>query len=1123
MKTLFRQLRLGAGVMLGMAVAGQFHNAVAAEPDAAGVEFFEKKIRPVLIENCLKCHSRDSGEKLKGGLALDTREGVLKGGETGPAVVPGNLEKSLLIRAVRYADENLQMPPKNKKLPAQQIADLETWVRMGAPDPRSGKLAGGGPPLSDPAKVRDHWAFKPVRKPAVPAVKNAAWVKLPVDAFVLAKLEAKGMTPSPAADKATLLRRVTYDLTGLPPSVAAVERFVADASSQAFERVVEGLLKSPQYGERWGRHWLDVARYADTKGYLAGDEQRRFAFSYTYRDYVIRAFNEDLPFDRFVTEQLAADLLPLGEDKRPLAALGFLTLGRRFLNNPHDIIDDRIDVVTRGLMGLTVQCARCHDHKYDPVTAKDYYGLYGVFASSREPAEKPLLGAAVAAPKEYAAYLAEKKKREGELENYRAEQLEKALGELRKRAGEYLLAAHEARSPQNEKLGDRFFQERKMDANTAHRWQRALGDARKAGGHPVLGAWLAFADLKEAEFGTKAREVAERLAANADRKLNPRVAKVFAGAPPASLREVSERLGKLFVAEDSATPHTDGEREQVRLVLRGPDAPPNVPAPENDSLLNGARPKLRQMKAKVEEVDAVHPGAPPRAMALVDNASPTKPYVFIRGNPGNRGPEVPRQFVEVVAGPNRKPFEQGSGRLEMARAIASADNPLTARVLVNRVWLHHFGQGLVRTPSDFGVRSDPPTHPELLDYLATRFVEEGWSIKQLHRLIVLSATYAQSSVDRADYALNDPANFGLWKMNRQRLDFEALRDSLLAAAGQLDLTPGGRGDELTTEPFSKRRAVYGMIDRQNLPGVFRTFDFANPDITTAQRYATTVPQQALFMLNSPFVVQQVRAVVARVEAGLGTGAGAGETERVRQLYRIVLQREPTAEETREGLEFLRASAAEKPENADASGPVWRYGFGGYDGAAQRVAGFTAFAHRDATKFHARPEFPDPTLGFVSVSAAGGHPGRDAQHAAIRRWTAPGDGFVSVTGTLKHNSENGDGVRGRIVSSRKGLLGEWRVKNLAVPTPVAEVEVRAGDTLDFVTDPLASPDHDSFAWAPVLKLLRAAAGAGANAMRGDSWNATKDFTTAPSAPAQALTPWGKLAQVLLLSNEFAFVD
>ena len=913
---------------------------------------------------------------------------------------------------------------------------------------------------------------------------------------------------------------MTFDLTGLPPSIEEVEKFLADNSAQAFERVVERLLNSPQYGERWARHWLDVARYADTKGYLAGDEQRRFAFSYTYRDYVIRAFNEDLRFDRFVTEQLAADLLPLGEDKRPLAALGFLTLGRRFLNNPHDIIDDRIDAVTRGLMGLTVQCARCHDHKYDPVTARDYYGLYGVFASSHEPADKPLLGVTPDA-KFYEAYLAEKKKREEELEAHRTDQLQKTLAELRKRTGEYLLAAHEARFPQNEKLGDRFFQERKLHASVAHRWQREIERARKAGGDPVLGAWVAFADLPEAEFAARARGVAEKLAANADGKLNSRVAKLFAGAPPASLREVSERLGKLFVAEDAATPHAEREREQVRLVLRGPDAPPEVPAADTEALLAGAKPKLRQLKAKVDEVDAVHPGAPPRGMVLVDNERPTKPYVFIRGNPGNHGPEVPRQFVEVLAGPARKPFEKGSGRLELAQAIASADNPLTARVLVNRVWMQHFGQGLVRTPSDFGLRSDPPTHPELLDYLAARFVEEGWSIKKLHRWIVLSATYAQDSVDRAEYVKNDPANTLLWKMNRRRLDFEALRDGLLAAGGQLELTPGGLGVELTTEPFTKRRAVYGFIDRQNLPGVFRTFDFASPDSTTGQRFNTTVPQQALFMLNSPFVVQQARAVVARVEAaGVGAGIGpAGDAERVRQIYRAVLRREPTAEEAREDLEFLRTSGAAREEPALAS--IWQYGFGGYDAATKRVAGFTPFANKDKTKFQAGKEFPDATLGYVSLSAAGGHPGRDEKHAAIRRWIAPVDGFVSVSGALKHAATEGDGVRGRIVSSRRGILGEWVVKSNEVATGVAELEVRAGDTVDFVTDLFVTQDHDSFAWAPVIKRLRPPTGAAENG--GGLWSAAADFSLKGATPVARLGVWEKLAQVLLLSNEFAFVD
>jgi hypothetical protein len=1079
----------------------------AAEPDAAGVEFFEKKIRPLLIEHCLKCHSSSTGEKLKGGLALDTRDGVLKGGDNGPALVPGQPDRSLLIKAVRYADENLQMPPKNKKLAAAQIADLEEWIRLGAPDPRTGAKAVSGPALSDPAKVRDHWAFKPVKKPAVPTVKNTARVWTPVDAFVLAKLEAQGLTPSPIADRATWLRRVTYDLTGLPPTFDDVQNFLRDTSPGATDRVVDRLLKSQRYGERWGRHWLDVARYADTKGYLAGDEQRRFAFSYTYRDYVIRAFNEDLPFNRFIIEQLAADSLPLGDDKRPLAALGYLTLGRRFLNNTHDIIDDRIDVVTRGLMGLTVQCARCHDHKYDPVPARDYYSLYGVFASSREPAEKPLLGTKPP-PEAHAAYLAEKKKREDELEKYRVEQLDKALAELRKRAGEYLLAAHEARSPKNEAMGDRFFQERKLDANTAHRWQRALKDWQRGAAHPIFSAWFAFADLPESEFATKAPAVAARLAANADGKLNPLVAKTLEGAKPASLKDVSEKLGKLLTAHDAATPHTDAQREAVRLVLRGADAPANVPAPENDSLLNGVRPKLRQMKAKVDEVDAVHPGAPPRGMVLVDNDSPNRPYVFLRGNPGNRGPDVPRQFLEAVAGPDRKPFKKGSGRLELAEAIASADNPL-----VNRVWLHHFGQGLVRTPSDFGVRSDPPTHPELLDYLAARFVEEGWSIKKLHRWIVLSSTYAQSSVVRADYARRDPANFLLWKMNRQRLDFEELRDSLLAASAQLDLTPGGRGEDMVAEPFSKRRAVYSFIDRQNLPAVFRTFDFASPDITSAQRFSTTVPQQALFMLNSPFVIQQSRALVARAAAGATTDA-----EKLRAVYKILFQREPAADELNDAADFLRASG-DAPAGASRA-PRWSYGYGAYDAATQRVTGFTPLAHTARKQIQAGTEFPDPKLGHLMLTATGGHPGNDAAHAVIRRWSSPADGAVKISGTLRRLSPEGDGARGRIVSSRHGKLGEWVVKNSSADTVADAVEVRPGDTIDFVVDPIDSPAFDSFSWSPVLKLVR---GNDAASSGRSEWNAESDFAASLTQPAQALTPLEKLAQVLLAANEFVFVD
>jgi hypothetical protein len=538
----------------------------------------------------------------------------------------------------------------------------------------------------------------------------------------------------------------------LPPTPEEVAAFEADHSPDAYAHLVDRLLASPRYGERWGRHWLDVARYADSKGYVFTDE-RRYPFAYTYRDYVIRSFNEDLPYDQFVAQQVAADQLPLGEDKRPLAALGYLTLGRRFLNNTHDIIDDRIDVTMRGLQGLTVACARCHDHKFDPIPQKDYYSLYGVFASSVEPKELPLIGQPDRTP-ELAAFEKELAKRKAEVEKYR----ETNKAELSK--------------------GNRKFR--------------------------------------------------------------------------------------------------DG---------------------------------LRALRKKVEQWQATSPSAPPRAMVLQDAPSPTTPHVFLRGNPNNRGAAVPRQFLEVVAGEKRQPFRQGSGRLELARAIADRNNPLTARVMVNRIWLHHFGAGLVRTPSDFGLRGEAPTHPELLDWLAVTFMDNGWSIKKLHRLILLSNTYQQASSDDPQLLQNDPDNRLLARMNRQRLDFEALRDSLLAVAGRLDTTMGGRALELTTAPFTPRRSVYGFIDRQNLPGLFRTFDFASPDTSTPQRYTTTVPQQALFLMNSPFVIEQARHFVQRADVAAQTTDDA----KIERMVRLAYGRAAEADEISLGLRFLSDARKVKDE------------------------------------------------------------------------------------------------------------------------------------------------------------------------------------------------------------------
>ncbi len=899
---------------------------MAADPapaDSAGVEFFEKKIRPIFVESCYKCHSSEA-EKVKGDLLLDSREGLLKGGETGPALVPGDPGKSLLIKAVRYTDENLQMPPKNKKLSAEQISDLEAWIKMGAPDPRVATMTKAGPPLSDPKKVSSHWAFQPIQNPPVPEVKNKRWAQTPVDAFILARLEQKKIKPSPMADRRTLIRRATFDLTGLPPTPEEVEAFVSDKSSGAFVAVVDRLLASPRYGERWGRYWLDVARYADTKGYVF-EEERRYPYSYTYRDYVVRAFNEDLPFDRFVIEQIAADQLPPGDDKRALAALGYLTLGRRFLNNQPDIIDDRIDVVCRGLMGLTVGCARCHDHKYDPIPTKDYYSLYGVFASTREPEDKPLLGTKPAS-KIYEEYLAEHTKRENEWNGFRESKIDEMQATLRHRVGEYLVAVRDAKG-----IGDRGKEEglargRKLDPEVFHRWQGFLDKALHET-NAIFAPWLALAGLPENEFTNRARAAMEALPEN---RINPLVIAMFKKEFPGSLKETAERYGKLFSDIDAKwkglstnltgtatnASHPGGfpepNEEALRQVLYGEGAPVKLSREETPRLFDvPTAQKVRALKRTLDELDASHPGAPPRAMVLVDNASPTQPHVFVRGNANNPGPEVPRQFLEVVAGQKRKAFEKGSGRLEMAQAIASRSNPLTARVLVNRVWLHHFGSGIVRTPSDFGLRSDPPTHPELLDYLATRFMDEGWSIKKLQRLLLLSSVYQQRSDENARSAAADPANFLLWKFNRQRLDFEAMRDSLLAVSGRLDESMGGQAVDIVKETPVPRRTIYGFIDRQNLPGMFRTFDFASPDASSAQRFFTTVPQQALFLMNSPFVIEQAKALAKRPEIAGQTG----DEDRARALYRLAYQRAPATEELKMALQFVKSQSDAGPNPA----------------------------------------------------------------------------------------------------------------------------------------------------------------------------------------------------------------
>jgi hypothetical protein len=496
-----------------------------------------------------------------------------------------------------------------------------------------------------------------------------------------------------------------------------------------------------------------------------------------------------------------------------------------------------------------------------------------------------------------------------------------------------------------------------------------------------------------------------------------------------------------------------------------------------------------------------------RPLLMVDAEKPVEPVVFIRGNPANRGPRVPRRFLTCVSEPDCRPFQQGSGRGEMARAIASAENPLTARVWVNRVWARLFGQGLVTTPSDFGTRSDAPSHPRLLDYLASRFVREGWSTKSLIRSIVLSSVYQQASDERPACREKDPENRMLWRMNRRRLDLESLRDSILVASGQLDKTMGGPSVKLTQRPFPTRRTVYGFIERQNLPSLFPTFDFASPDTHSPARPHTIVPQQALYLMNSPFAMEQASHLAARDEIRLRDTDEAG----VVAMYRLALGRSPTDDERSLALRFLAGSVDESVEMGRAS--PWQYGYGAFDDMAGRLVKYAALAHFTGTAWQGGAELPDAKLGWVTLNAGGGHPGNDADHAAVRRWLAPADGLLTIRGSLEHTSDKGDGVRGRIVSDRQGLWGEWKVHRGSAPTTVNRVKVERGEEIDLVTDCVTGPAYDSFRWAVTIQLDTAAGGR-------RSWNSATDFR---GPPPSALGPWDRFAQVLLMTNEFAYVD
>ena len=1101
--------------LLTAALAGPSVPARAADP-ADPNDYFETNVRPVLVDSCVRCHGP---KKQRGGLRLDSRAAALTGGENGPAVVPGKPGESRLVAAVRRHGE-LKMPP-DKPLDARQVEALARWVELGAPWPADR----GAKPVDARPEGADHWAFQPVTDPKPPAVRDAAWVRTPVDRFILAKLEAVGLTPSAPADRRTLIRRATYDLTGLPPTPAEVEAFAADDSPDAYARLIDRLLASPHYGEQWGRHWLDVARYSDTKGYVYAREERFWAHAWAYRDWVVRSLNADMPYDRFLTLQLAADQAA-ADDPPSQAAMGFLTLGRRFLGVTHDIIDDRIDTVTRGMLGLTVSCARCHDHKYDPVPIEDYYALYGIFRSCSE----RLVPATDTGVKD-AAFGKELAKRQKKLAEATAKRRAEAADRARLRAGDYLEAQLELHKYPEEGF-DQILAPNDLIPATVRRWRDYLVRSKDRP-DPVFAAWHAFARLPADEFAARAAGVSRELAAAPSDKVHPAVRRAFA-TPPRDMHDVARRYGDLFarvtrrprlgaLAGGLVVPHPEqSDADSLRGVLDGPDSPcvvPDEPIVNTEAFYpSNVVNELWKLQGDVERWLIQTPTAPAYAAVLVDRDPPTNARVFRRGNPATPGAEVPRQYLEVLAGADRKPFATGSGRLELAKAITDPANPLTARVMVNRVWMHHFGAGLVRTPSDFGTRAEPPTHPQLLDWLAARFVADGWSLKKLHRQLMLSTAYQQSSNAEWKPASSipqsairnpqsvDPANRWLWRMNARRLSFEELRDSLFAVTGELDARVGGKPADMLAPPFTKRRAVYGLVDRQFPPDLLRVFDFANPDLHTPQRSETTVPQQALFFLNHPLPLDRARALAGHK----AVKAASSPEAKVRQLYHLAYQREPTPAQVRAAVALVRAAQAESATPEPVRPTTWTYGVAAFDPATKTLSGFRPLPHFTGSAWQGGPAWPNAAFGWAQLTATGGHPGNDLAHAVVRRWTAPADGTVRIASMLIHEVAAGDGVRGTIVSSRHGYLKSAVVHNSRMRLDVPAVEVRAGDTIDFVADVRAVLNSDQHLWAPVITQSGTV----------KTWDAMADFG---GPPLPKLGAWEQLAQALLMANEFSFAD
>ena len=925
--------------------------AFAEEPDTVT---FERDVRPILREYCFDCHG--ATEDKKGNLDLRLVRFMVAGGDSGTAIVTGKPDASLLIERVA-ANE---MPPGEAHLPAEKLETLRRWIAAGAKTERvEPEQIGPGIPIT--LEDRNYWAFQPIVRPPVDTASADSRARTPIDTLLLQAMTA-GLSFSPDAERSVLIRRLYFDLIGLPPTQEEFTRWNTLTDSNWYEQLVDSLLESPHYGERWGRHWLDVAGYAESEGQTAQDADRPWAWK--YRDYVIRSFNSNKPFDRFITEQLAGDELAgpkqgdwTAEQIELLTATGFLRMAADGTgsgdNSPearNKVIADTLKIVSSSLLGLSVGCAQCHDHRYDPISHVDYYALRAIF----EPAF--------------------------DWQNWRVPEL--------RRVSLYTAADRE---------------------NAAAIDKEAQQVAEERG-------------KKEAEFMAQALEK--------------------------ELMKYEEPLRAQLQAAYK-TPEKDRSAEQTQLLKQNPSV--NISPAVLYQYLPAAAEELKKLDAKITEIRARKPKEEfIQALTEQPDRVPDT-HLFHRGEHQQPKQKVLPSDLTIAAPegglptiPERDTSLTSSGRrLAYARWLTSGKHPLVARVLVNRVWLHHFGQAIVPTPSEFGKLGVNPTHPELLDWLADEFMRSGWDLKQLHRLILASTAWRQSSVrDPAKVAL-DAENKYYWHKSLQRLDAEVLRDRMLFSSGTLERDLFGNSvaikedetGQVIVDGQQKRRSIYVRVRRSQPVAMLQSFDAPVMDVNCDRRPVSTVATQSLILMNGEFTLQQADLLAARVI------------------------REASAIET--------ATLQDLPKLPKSLPPEWTYGYGLFDETTQRVTGFSPLPHWTGSEWQGSSARPDPTIGWVIVNANGGHPG--GKFAAIRRWTAPVDLKLNIVGKIQHSAESGDGVRGRIVSDQKGLLGSWECHNTAIDINVGEIVVAAGETLDFVTDCRTTENADSFVWNVKLRL------------------------------------------------------